>query len=152
MHTLPPMHSPHPPGTEEGVGGIKSLGECIKPAHVGLYAPSQLHVVSFYPFPAWNLVLRHTALCHNLCPPVGTRPDLQWYFVHICRSESLPGAASTFCEILFSTLVLTVLNPVVWTLIMVSHDCMMTIRWWYGRAFRTAASHARCPLPQDIPP
>ena len=32
------MHSPHPPGTEEG--GIKTLGEHIKPAHVGLYAPS----------------------------------------------------------------------------------------------------------------
>lgn len=39
MHTLPPMHSPHPPATEEE-GGIKTLGECIKPAHVGLYAPS----------------------------------------------------------------------------------------------------------------
>ena len=33
------MHSPHRPGTEEG--GIKTLGEHIKPAHVGLYAPSQ---------------------------------------------------------------------------------------------------------------
>ena len=32
------MHSPHPPATE--VGGIKTLGEYIKPAHVGLYAPS----------------------------------------------------------------------------------------------------------------
>ena len=32
------MHSPHPPATE--VGDIKTLGECIKPAQVGLYAPS----------------------------------------------------------------------------------------------------------------
>ena len=86
MHTLPPMHSPHPPATE--VGGYKNLRRVYKARPSWALRPIPNSMWSPFGF-SWPGIWSSDTPCHNICPPVGARPDFQWYFGHICRRQQI---------------------------------------------------------------
>ena len=86
MHTLPPMHSPHPPATE--VGGYKNLRRVYKARPSWALRPIPNSMWSPFGF-SWPGIWSSDTPCHNICPPFGARPDFEWYFGHICRRQQI---------------------------------------------------------------